>query len=783
MIKMLLFKTLAVLTLLACALGASADDRVTFSSGGIYYQLTIYNDGSGVLSVQNNGSFNTYSGVVHIPDSVYYNGTWYPVTGVGYQAFKNSTGLTAVTIPEGVTMLLNESFAGCTSLTSITLPSTMSSIYNNAFAGCTNLTSITCMRETAQSFNANNFDASTYANATLNVPPGSKSSYQSTSAWSRFSNIQEINKFVVDGIYYTVTSGNNVSVTYRDTGYSSYSGVVKVPATVTYRGVTYNVTAVGESAFRECQSGLELDVTLPNTVTTIGTMAFYASNMIFIEMGSKLSSIGENAFTGGTENTLNLILCHAMYTPSISSNTFAQETVDYAYLLIPQLAIDRYKTARNWSNFDPGHLFSLYDFEVDGIYYGINSYLNTVEVSAFALHADTASLFSAYSTLERVVIPPTVTYENVEYTVNAIGTYAFWGWSTKEVTLPNTIKTIEKSAFRRAFNLEKINFAEGVTRIRRLAFWGCELLDTIDIPNSVKVIETGAFYECTGLQNLTVGAGVEQIGYSAFRGCPNLADVTSYALVPPGPYEPDRTEMFDEETYANATLHVPYSAIPAYQNAIEWEKFNHVVGMHTLDEALNVPGGNIHFTESDYPWAILSDGNRLYAQSTNAGVHSSSSTLSTTVRVSEPSILSFDFKAWGESDPESHTAYDECVFMVNGYSIFRYGARDNDWETFTYELNPNVPYQLRWFYHKDVSDNGVGDYFALDNIKIAPKTMRGDVDGDGDVGVADVTTLIDYLLTGNETGVNLAAANVDGDSTVGVADVTALIDYILTGSW
>ena len=62
-------------------------------------------------------------------------------------------------------------------------------------------------------------------------------------------------------------------------------------------------------------------------------------------------------------------------------------------------------------------------------------------------------------------------------------------------------------------------------------------------------------------------------------------------------------------------------------------------------------------------------------------------------------------------------------------------------------------------------------------------STRGDVDGDGNVGVADVTALIDYLLTGSATGVDLQAANVDGDSTVSVADVTALIDYLLSGTW
>ena len=179
--RIYLFKAIALVAFLACALCASAA-TTTFSKDGIYYQLTTYSDGRGVLTVQNNGSFNTYSGVVHIPDSVAYNGVSYPVTGIGYQAFKDCTRLTGVTIPEGVTMLLNESFAGCTSLTKITLPSTMYSIYNYAFTGCTSLTSVTCLSETARSFNANNFDETTYANATLYVPQGSKSSYQSTAA-------------------------------------------------------------------------------------------------------------------------------------------------------------------------------------------------------------------------------------------------------------------------------------------------------------------------------------------------------------------------------------------------------------------------------------------------------------------------------------------------------------------------------------------------------------------------------------------------------------------------
>jgi len=64
-----------------------------------------------------------------------------------------------------------------------------------------------------------------------------------------------------------------------------------------------------------------------------------------------------------------------------------------------------------------------------------------------------------------------------------------------------------------------------------------------------------------------------------------------------------------------------------------------------------------------------------------------------------------------------------------------------------------------------------------------PEFLRGDVDNDGNVGIADATALIDYILSNNPEGVNLRAADCDQDGNVGIADATALIDYILNGTW
>ena len=62
-------------------------------------------------------------------------------------------------------------------------------------------------------------------------------------------------------------------------------------------------------------------------------------------------------------------------------------------------------------------------------------------------------------------------------------------------------------------------------------------------------------------------------------------------------------------------------------------------------------------------------------------------------------------------------------------------------------------------------------------------SARGDVDGDGGVNISDVSSIIDYLLSGNASGININGADCDQDGNVTISDVSALIDYLLTGSW
>ena len=59
--------------------------------------------------------------------------------------------------------------------------------------------------------------------------------------------------------------------------------------------------------------------------------------------------------------------------------------------------------------------------------------------------------------------------------------------------------------------------------------------------------------------------------------------------------------------------------------------------------------------------------------------------------------------------------------------------------------------------------------------------VRGDVNGDGIVGMDDLTALINYLVYGN--GINMTGADADLSGGVGMDDLTTLINYLVFGTW
>ena len=117
-------------------------------------------------------------------------------------------------------------------------------------------------------------------------------------------------------------------------------------------------------------------------------------------------------------------------------------------------------------------------------------------------------------------IPTTVSYEGINYSVTAIGDYAFYGCSSlTSITIPNSVTSIGECAFESCDGLISVDIPNSVTSIGDDAFYSCSSLTSIDIPNSVTSIGSYTFRGCSSLTSIDIPSSVTSIGNGAFCDC------------------------------------------------------------------------------------------------------------------------------------------------------------------------------------------------------------------------------------------------------------------------
>ena len=99
-------------------------------------------------------------------------------------------------------------------------------------------------------------------------------------------------------------------------------------------------------------------------------------------------------------------------------------------------------------------------------------------------------------------------------------------YNLNKVLIPDTVKTIGKSAFHGCCILANIHIPDSVNTIEDNAFSECSMLESIIIPNSVISIKDSTFKDCLSLVRIIIPESVTIIGYSALSGCRSLVNIS-----------------------------------------------------------------------------------------------------------------------------------------------------------------------------------------------------------------------------------------------------------------
>ncbi len=163
---------------------------------------------------------------------------------------------------------------------------------------------------------------------------------------------------------------------------------------------------------------------------------------------------------------------------------------------------------------------------VDGIFYYFDDSSLTAEVTND----------ESYSYSGDVVIPASVDYNNLTYSVTSIGPLAFSRCSgLTSIDIPASIVTIGDDAFHGCSSLERVNISDlaawcGIEFGDTYRDWypnapfdnmplylNGELIEELVIPEVVTEIKGGAFYNCSSLTSVIIPNNVQSVKTYAFR--------------------------------------------------------------------------------------------------------------------------------------------------------------------------------------------------------------------------------------------------------------------------
>jgi hypothetical protein len=407
------------------------------------------------------------------------------------------------------------------------------------------------------------------------------------------------------------------------------------------------------------------------------------------------------------------------------------------------------------------------------------------------------------------------------YGANEVPRTAFFGKKLTHVSLPAGVQSIGFAAFAGCDRLESVTLPSSLVYLADYAFAGSGLT-SIELSSAIIDMGKGVFSRCEAmtsavinsrtvgdfaflgavlLNDVRLGAGVEYIFKGAFNGCKALKGLT---------IDPNcRLSRIDDEAFINSGLEqFDIKSLPVGTIG-DWALAQTSLSNIDLSDGMTMLGEgalahNLQLENVTLPGVGHDNGNGRNGDDVG-GRRRAAAPVHTLTTIN-------DYTFAGDGMLNAGNLLKQDVAHIGNYAFYNVSA-----EIDTMRLPESVAY---------LGDMAMAGMIGMKVLKtdattvpelgndvwagvnqprvplIAPDSestelykqadqwmyfffqggdfLLGDVNNDGVVNIADVTTLIDYLLGTGE--INLNAADINGDDRVDIADVTDLIDMLLAGN-
>ncbi|MBO5619905.1 MAG: leucine-rich repeat protein [Paludibacteraceae bacterium] len=303
-------------------------------------------------------------------------------------------------------------------------------------------------------------------------------------------------------------------------------------------------------------------VTIPNSVTSIGGLAFYScTGLASVTIGNSVTSIGNGAFSGCSG--LTSVTIEAETPPALGLSVF--NNTNDCPIYVPCGTIDAYTSA--WPEYASRITYAPLAYRI-------------------STQAENGSVTTTDVTTLTICDEPFVTC-----TAMPDYGYHFTQWSDGLKDNPRTIVLTQDTTFTAEFAYDRVGTcgkdlalvwsydptnkvltignAGEFTENMRFGVEAPNEMEELVIGNSVTVIGENAFAGISTLKKVTIGESVKTIHNNAFYNCVNLETIFNYRPTPTNAY----STAFDGVDKFACALYVLPGSIDMYKNASVWRDF------------------------------------------------------------------------------------------------------------------------------------------------------------------------------------------------------------------